>query len=206
MRNRLLIAFSIGFGLVALPFIFLKLAFGPISDTVTIDLGREGELICKETYNGDFAQEFYEVEMTLKTPKGKEHALGSALFHDQAWSDRVRAVRLGYWLLIPVEAEEFARIKMVNTNTETVKDTILDLTYLGKDVLYNAKYKSRPVQSVPGSSRIENISGSVIEVIYEYKAEAQYPLEIDVSQKVVYQVNALLGELETKEIMERVLQ
>jgi hypothetical protein len=58
VRKGLIIGLGIVLLLIAIPSIFLKLAFGPLHDSITIDLGTEGELICDETYNGDFADEF----------------------------------------------------------------------------------------------------------------------------------------------------
>jgi hypothetical protein len=98
--------FAFLLGLAFIPFIFLRLAFGPLHDSVTIDLGTEGKLICVETYNGDFADEFYEVEMILKTLNGEEHDLGSITFHNQDWRKRITTRRVGDWIVFSIRAGE----------------------------------------------------------------------------------------------------
>lgn len=175
-------------------------------NVVSIDLGYEGILLCEETYNGDFAGEFYDVEMILQAPDGREYQIGSAVFHDQNWSERIKTGRIKEWLIIPFDGGKFVQIKMINTITGILKDTTLQPTDLRKDVLYKKKYKDNPDHLYLGTSRVVSILGNTMEVIYEYKAKAEYPPEILVSQKVAYGINTLLGKLQTKNIDERVVQ
>jgi hypothetical protein len=72
--------------------------------------------------------------------------------------------------------------------------------------LYKKKFKDKPNHLYPGSSKIQDISGNTIEVEYEYKAEAVYPTEILVNQKVVYEISPADGKLKTKELHDRVVQ
>ena len=204
--KKLFIGFGIVLAVVAVPFIFLQLAFGPIHDSVTIDLGKEGKLISDETYNADFAGVFYDVKMILKTVDGNSHGIGDVTFHDEGWSKRVETIRVGNWLIIPLDPGNLVQIKMLNTVTGKLNDTTLLPFDLRKDLLYRQKFKDKPDHLFPGSSKIQDISGNVIEVSYEYKTKAEYPSEILVNQTLVYQIDPTTGSLQTKEIHERVIQ
>ena len=206
MKKGLLIGFGIVLGIVAVPFIFLKLAFGPIHDSVTIDLGREGKLVCDETYNADLAGVFYDVKMILKTLDGKSHRIGNVTFHEEGWSKQIVTKRVGDWLVIPLDPENFVQIKMLNTVSGHLNDTTLQPFDLRKDLLYREKFKDKPDHLFPGSSKIQDISADVIEVNYQYKAKAEYPSEILVNQRLMYQIDPITGKLQTKEIHERVIQ
>jgi hypothetical protein len=206
VKKRLFIVLGIALGLVSIPFIFLKLAFGPIHDSVTINLGTEGKLICDEVYNGDFAGEFYQVKMVLKTSKGRKYNVGVVTFHDQEWSRQIKTMRIGDWLVITLEPENFVQIKMLNTVSGQLNDTTLLPLDLRNDLLYKERFKDLPNQLYSGSSRVLDISGGIIDVSYEYKAKAEYPSEILVNQKVVYEVNTTEGTLQTKEMHDRVVQ
>lgn len=46
----------------------------------------------------------------------------------------------------------------------------------------------------------------MIDVNYEYKAKAEYPSEILVSQRAVYEIDQAEGKLQTKELHDRVVQ
>ena len=191
---------------VAVPFIFLQLAFGPIHDSVTIDLGKEGKLVCDETYNGDFAGVFYDVKMILKTLDGKSLDFGNVTFHDEDWSKRIKTKRVGEWLIIPLDPGDLVQIKMLNTVSGQLNDTTWQPFDLRKDLLYKQKFKDKPYHLFRGSSKIQEISANAIEVSYEYKAKAEYPSEILVNQTLVYQIDPIAGKLQTKEIHERVIQ
>lgn len=206
VRKGLLIGLAIALGLVLIPFIFLRLAFGPLHDSVTIDLGTEGKLICSETYNADFADEFYDVKMILKTLNGKNYDLGSITFHSQDWSKLITTRRIEDWIIFPLEPENFVQFKMLNTISGQLNDTTLKPFDLRKDLLYKEKFNDRPDHLYTGRSRIHNISGNTIEVNYEYKAKSVYPSEILVSQKVTYEINAADGKLKTKKVDERVVK
>jgi len=206
VRKGLLIGLAIVLGLILIPFIFLRLAFGPLHDSVTIDLGTEGKLICDEIYNGDFAKEFYEVKMILKTLNGKKYDLGSITFHTQDWSKRITTRRVKEWIVFPLEPENFVQFKILNTISGQLNDTTLLPFDLRKDLLYKEKFKDRPDHLYAGSSRIQDISGNIFDVNYEYKAKAVYPSEILVSQKVTYEINPVDGKLKTKKVDERVVQ
>jgi hypothetical protein len=206
VRKALLIGLGIVLLLIATPFIFLRLAFGPLHDSITIDLETEGKLICDETYNGDFADEFYDVNMVLETASGKKYHVGSVTFHDQDWSKKINVRRTGDWLFIPLEPENFVQVKMINTVSGQLNDTTLMPFDLRKDLLYKERFKDRPDHLYPGTSKITDISDHMIVVSYEYKAKAEYPTEILVNQRVVYEINQTEGKLQTKEIHERVVQ
>ena len=204
--KKLFIIFGIVLAVVASPFILLRLAFGPIHDSVTIDLGREGKLVCDEIYNGDLAGVFYDVKMILKTLDGKSHSIGNATFHDEDWSKRVETKRVGDWLIIPLNPGDLVQIKMLNTVSGQLNDTTLRPFDLRKDLLYKQKFKDNPDHLFLGGTKIQDISGNVIEVSYEYKAKAEYPPDILVNQTLVYQIDPITGNLQTKEIHERVIQ
>lgn len=206
MRKRLMIGVGIVLLLIAAPFVILKLAFGPLHDSITIDLGTEGELICDETYNGDFAGEFYDVAMSLETTNGAKWDFGSAIFQDQDWSRQVKPIRVGEWLVIALEPEHFVQLKMLNTSNGKLNDTTLLPFNLGKDSLYRERYKDMPNHLYPGTSKIVYISGDMIEVDYEYEADAAYPYEIVVNQRVVYEISRTVGKLQTREVHDRVVQ
>ena len=206
MKKGLLIGLAIVLGLASIPFILIKLAFGPLRDSVTIDLGKEGELLCDETYNGDFAGEFYDVKMILKTLNGRKHDMGAVTFHDQDWDKRISTTRIGDWLAIPIQPNNIVRIKMLNTVTGQLNDTTLQPFDLRKDLLYKEKFKDKPDHLYLGSSRIDDISGNIIEINYEYKIKAEYPTETLVNQKVVYEISPADGKLKTKEMRDRVVQ
>lgn len=206
MRKVLLIGLGIVLLLIAVPFIFLRLAFGPIHDSITINLETEGKLICDETYSGDFADEFYDVNMILETANGRKYNIGSVTFHDQDWSKTINVRRTGDWLVIPLEPEDFVQVKMLNTVSGQLNDTTLIPFDLRKDLLYKERFNDRPNHLYPGTSKIADISGEMIEIIYEYKAKAEYPSEILVNQRVVYEINRTEGKLQTKEMHERVVQ
>jgi len=206
VKKGLLVGLGMALALVAIFFTFLQLAFGPIHDSVTIDLGREGKLVCDETYNADFAGVFYDVKMILKTLDGKSHRIGDVTFHDEGWSKRIATKRVGDWLIIPLDPGELVQIKMLNTVSGQLNDTTLQAFDLRKDLLYRQKFKDKPDHLFPGSSKVQDISGNAIEVSYEYKAKAEYPSEILVNQTLVYQIDPISGKLQTKEIRERVVQ
>jgi len=206
VRKGLLIGLGILLGLVLIPFIFLRLAFGPLHDSVTIDLGTEGKLICDEIYNGDFADEFYEVKMILETLNGKKYDLGSMTFHSQDWSKGITTRRVKDWIVFPLEPENFVQFKMLNTISGQLNDTTLQPFDLRKDLIYKEKFNDRPDHLYAGNSSIQDISGNIIEIKYEYKAKGVYPSEILVSQKVTYEINPADGKLKTKKVGERVVQ
>lgn len=206
MKKGLLIGLGILLGVVSLPFILLKFAFGPLHDSITINLGKEGELICYEIYNADLADVFYDVTMVLETSNGTKYNLGSVTFHDEDWSKQIEVRRAADWLVILLEPENFVHVKMLNIVSGQLNDTTLLPVDLRRDLLYKERFNDRPDHLYPGSSKIHDIAGNTIEVNYEYKAKAQYPAEILVSQKVVYEVNATEGKLQTKEIHNRVVQ
>jgi hypothetical protein len=206
LKKGILIGLGIVLSLVLISLIFIRLAFGPLHDSVIIDLGTEGQLICDETYNGDFADEFYEVKMILRTLNGKKYDLGSLTFHNQDWNKRIITKRVGDWIVFPLEPEGFVQFKMLNTVTGQLNDSTLHPFDLRKDLLYKKKFKDTPNHLYSGSSSIQDISGNIIEVDYEYKAEAMYPPEILVNQKVVYEISPTDGKLKTKELHDRVVQ
>jgi hypothetical protein len=206
VKKGLLIGLGIVLVVVITAFTFLRLAFGPLHDSITIDLGEEGKLICDETYNGDFADVFYDVKMILEATNGKKWDLGAVTFHDQDWSKQINARRIGTWLVIPLQPEDVVQIKMLNTLNGQLNDTTLLPFDLGKDLLYKRKFKDSPDHLYPGTSKIMDITGNMIEVNYEYKAEAEYPSEIFVNQRVVYVIDPTEGKLQTKKLHDRVLQ
>jgi hypothetical protein len=206
VKKGLLIGLGIVLVVVITPFIFLRLAFGPLHDTVTIDLGTEGKLICDETYNGDFSDEFYDVKMSLEMQNGRKLDLGSVTFHDQNWSKDIKTKRIGDWLVIPLEPENFVQVKILNTSTGQLNDTTLLPFDLRKDLLYKGRFKDRPNHLYAGSSKIMDISGDMIEVNYEYKAKAEHPSEILVNQRAVYEIDLTEGKLQTKVLHNRVVQ
>jgi len=152
VRKGLLIGLVIVSLFIAIPVIFLKLAFGPLHDSITIDLGPEGEMICDQIYNGDFANEFYDVTMSLETPSGKKWDFGSVTFHDRDWSKQVNITRVGNWLVIPLEPGNFVQIKMLNTFNGKLSDTTLVPMDLRNDPFYRERYKDGPIHLYPGSS------------------------------------------------------
>ena len=95
---------------------------------------------------------------------------------------------------------------MLNTVSGQLNDTTLQPFDLRKDLLYRQTFKDKPDHLFQGSSKIQAISGNMIEVRYEYKAKAEYPSEILVNQTLVYQIDPITGKLRTKEIHERVIQ
>jgi hypothetical protein len=206
VKKGLLIGLGIVLVVVITPFIFLRLAFGPLHNSITIDLGSEGKLICDETYNGDLADEFYDVRMILEIPNGKKWDLGSVTFHDQNWSKEIKTKRIGDWLVIPLEPEKFVQVKLLNTSNGQLNDTTLIPFDLRKDLMYKERFKDRPNHLYPGTSKIMDISGDKIEVNYEYKAKAEYPSERLVNQRVVYAIDRTEGKLLTKELDDRVVQ
>lgn len=159
VKKGLLIGLGIVLVVLITPFVLLRLAFSPLHDSVTIDLGAEGRLICDETYNGDLADEFYDVEMILEMPNGKKWDLGSVTFHDQNWSREIKTKRIGDWLVIPLEPENFVQVKMLNTANGQLNDTTLLPFELRKDLLYKERFKDRPNHLYPGTSKIMDISG-----------------------------------------------
>jgi hypothetical protein len=206
VKKRLLVGLGIVLVVLITPLIFLRLAFGALHDSMTIDLGAEGELICDETYNGDFGDEFYDVKMILETANGKKWDLGSVTFHDQDWNKQIKARRIGDWLVIPLEPEDVVQLKMLNTLNGQLNDTTLLPFDLRKDLLYKERFKDSPNHLYRGTSKIIDISGNMIEVDYEYKAKAEYPPEILVKQRVVYEIDPTEGKLQTKELDDRVVQ
>lgn len=202
----MLIGLAIVLVIIAAFFMFLRLAFGPLHDSITIDLGTEGELVCDETYNADLADVFYDVKMILKAANGKKWDLGSVTFHDQDWTQQIKPRRVGDWLIIPLEPEDFVQVKMLNILNGELTDTTLVPFDLRKDSLYKERFKKRPDHLYPGTSKITEISDDMIEVSYEYKAKAEFPSEILVNQIVVYEINLTNGKLQTKEIRDRVVQ
>ena len=206
MKKGLLIGLPIVLGLASIPFILIKLAFGPLHDSVTIDLGTEGELLCHETYNADLADEFYDVKMILKTLNGRKYDIGTVTFHDQHWNRQISTSRIGAWLVIPFQPKKFVQIKMLNTVTGQLNDTTLQPFDLRKDLLYKEKFKDKPNHLYLGSSRIDAISGHIIEVNYEYNAKAEYPTAVLVNQKVLYEISPADGKLKTREIHDRIVQ
>jgi hypothetical protein len=205
VKKGLLLGVGVVLGLALIPFFFLKLSFGPIHDTVRIDLGTEGNLVCDETYSGDFANEFYDVKMILETSNGMKHDIGSVTFHNQDWRKRITAKRVGDWIVFPMERGNLVQIKFLNTVNGQLNDTVLAPYNLGRDSMYQER-NDKPVQRYPGSSNLEDVSNNTIEVNYEYKAKAVYPAEIQVSQRVIYEISPTKGRLQTKEIKGRVAQ
>jgi hypothetical protein len=72
--------------------------------------------------------------------------------------------------------------------------------------LYKERFKESPNHLHPGTSKIMDISGDMMEVNYEYKEKAEFSSEILVSQRVVYAVSRTAGKLQTKELHDRVVQ
>lgn len=206
MKKPLLIGLGIVLVLLSLPIILIKFAFGPLHDLVTIDLGKEGTLLCDETYNGDLAGVFYDVKIILKTSNGKTFNMGTVTFNDEKWDERISVKRIDDWLMMPLDPGSFLQIKMINTTTGQLNDTILKPFDLRKDIVYKHEFKDNPEHLYPGTSRLRDILESGVEVTYEYKVKAEYPTEILVAQKVLYELNKSTGQLETKKVFERILQ
>jgi hypothetical protein len=127
-------------------------------------------------------------------------------FHDEDWSKQIKAKRIGEWLVIPLQPENVVQIKMVNTSTGQLNDTTLLPFDLRKDLLYKERFNDSPDHLYPGTSKILDISGNMIEVNYEYKAKAEHPSEILVNQRVVYEIDPTEGKLQTKQLHDRVVQ
>ncbi|WP_254157930.1 hypothetical protein [Chryseosolibacter indicus] len=127
-------------------------------------------------------------------------------FHNQDWSQQINVTRIGDWLVIPLEPQDFVQVKMLNTANGQLNDTTLLPFDLRKDLLYKERFKDKPNHLYSGASRIMDIAGDIIEVNYEYKAEAEYPSEILVNQSVIYEIDRTKGKLLTKELHDRVYQ
>jgi hypothetical protein len=97
-------------------------------------------------------------------------------------------------------------MKMINTTTGQLNDTILKPFDLRKDIVYKQKFEDNPGHLYPGTSKIRDILQSGVEVTYEYKVKAEYPTEVLVAQKILYELDSSTGQLETKKVFERVLQ
>jgi hypothetical protein len=206
VKKLLLIGLGIVLVLLSLPIILIKFAFGPLHDLVTIDLGEEGTLYCEETYNGDLAGVFYDVKIILKTSKGKTFNMGTVTFNDEKWDERISVKRIDDWLMMPLDPGSFLQMKMINTTTGQLNDTILKPFDLRKDIVYKQKFEDNPGHLYPGTSKIRDILQSGVEVTYEYKVKAEYPTEVLVAQKILYELDSSTGQLETKKVFERVLQ
>jgi hypothetical protein len=68
---------------------------------------------------------FYDVRMILETMNGKKWDFGSVTFHDKDWSKQIKITRVGNWLVIPLEPENFVQVKMLNTLNGQLNDTTL---------------------------------------------------------------------------------
>ncbi|MBN7814424.1 hypothetical protein [Algoriphagus pacificus] len=81
LKKLLLIVLGIfGFIIVLIP-ITLRLAFGPINSSGEIQITEKIKLEYDETYNSDFAGEFYEVKF-----KKNDSILGYHTFHNKDWA------------------------------------------------------------------------------------------------------------------------
>lgn len=169
VKKVLLIGLGILLLIIVTIFICLRLAFGPLHDTVTIDLGAEGELVCDEIYNADLADVFYDVQMILKTSNGRRWDLGSVTFHHETWPQQIKPTRVGDWLVIPLEPEKFLQVKILNTLNGKLNDTTLLPFDLREDPLYGESFSDRPNHLYPGTSKLIDISGNTIEASFGYK-------------------------------------
>ena len=82
IKRILLIVFGIfGLIIVSIP-LTIWLAFGPIHSSGEIQVTEKIKLEYSETYNGDFAGEFYEVSF-----KENDSIIGYYTFHNMDWAD-----------------------------------------------------------------------------------------------------------------------
>ena len=191
VRKVTLIGLGILGAVAVSAFVILKISFGPLHSLVSIDLGPEGKIICRETYNADFAEEFYDVTMTLETDSGEKWNLGMTTFHNPDWREQIKVTRIKNWLVLPLEPGSFAQIKTLNTLNGHLNDTTLSLS---------------PTSQSPETSKIIDFSADMIEVAYEFNTSAQYPSEILVSQRFIFVIDTADGKLKTKQILDQVPQ
>ncbi|WP_339756206.1 hypothetical protein [Algoriphagus aquimarinus] len=82
IKRILLIVLGIfGLIIVSIP-LTIWLAFGPIHSSGEIQISEKIKLEYKETYNGDFAGEFYDVSF-----KGNDSIIGFHTFHNMDWAE-----------------------------------------------------------------------------------------------------------------------
>jgi hypothetical protein len=105
VKKAMLMGLGVILGLTVLFFILIKLAFGPLHKSVIINLGGEGKILCQETYNGDLAGEFYDVEMSLQTVDQEKYKIGSVTFYNDKWSEQIEVNRIGDWRLFRLKWE-----------------------------------------------------------------------------------------------------
>jgi len=112
----ILIVFIIITCLIIAFFLIIREAFGPKHRTVKIQIDNNTILICEETYNGDFAGEFYDIDLFLKSDNHETINIGSTTFYDANWEDNFPKYRMGKWLVLPFD-DNYCKIIFVNLNT-----------------------------------------------------------------------------------------
>lgn len=186
-------------GLLAGAFWVLREAFGPLHRTVEIDMGSGRTLIGHETYHGDFAAEFYDVDFSLADGDHAVIDLGSGTFSAPDWDAYVKLFEIGDWLVLPVADGPYAKILLTNMHTRATTDTIFFVDALRTDSLWKTKYyKEVPNADYRGRSSIASIQKNIFSIHFEYGIGSGDQSHV-YSQMAECEMDSVSGRFITKE-------
>lgn len=179
-------------------YILLRLAFGPIQRTIEINLSNNQKLNCKETYNGDFAGEFYDVDFSL-IDNDEVFEMGRATFSKGDWDKQIKLYSMGDWYILPVKDLSYLKLLAINARSKLKTDTVLSPHDLRLDTNWKAQNKDVPAWNFTGDSELTSLEEGELPVEFGYRIGNGEQFR-HVRQQIRYNFDTISGNLIVKEI------
>jgi len=180
----------------------IKSAFGPIEREVVLELNNDEKLLCKEIYNADLADVFYDVNFKLINKGNDTLDFGRGTFPNNEWAEFIELKKIGEWLVIPVNGSGYSKLLMSNPVKYQKKEIEFSPIELKNNQLWKSRYKENPAWVHRGSSKIDSIVGNNIFVNYDYRIGLYEPFEF-YNQTIQYQFDLSEEDIKTIKIFER---
>lgn len=180
----------------------IKSAFGPIEREVVLELNNDEKLLCKEIYNADLADVFYDVNFKLINKDNDILDFGSGTFPNNEWNELIQLKKIGEWLVIPVNGSGYSKLLMSNRVKYQKREIEFSPIELKNNQLWKSRYKENPAWVHRGSSKIDSIVGNNIFVNYDYRIGLYEPFEF-YNQTIQYQFDLNEEEIKTIKVFER---
>jgi hypothetical protein len=181
-------------------YLLLRLAFGPIRHTYIIEISPSLSLICKEEYNADLADVFYDVSFQL-IQNDKQRPFGQATFRNENWREGLVLHEIGAWYVLPMNEMSYSKILFAHKTSDVKLDTLLSAKNLIRDKSWRSKAKNRTTRFLLDESRYDSIAGGKIFITFNYKVGDSEPF-IDLVQQISYRLDQATGKLITENIFD----
>lgn len=190
---------------LAMMIIGVKIIFGPSGfgtefETVAIDQGIGGKLLCNSVYTADQHSWQFVVDYKYIDLKGDTFDFKSGSYYGREWKKDEQIVKYDKFLILKTGAE-YGSERLIIKNTQTDSTRIFDInnTFIEKDSLWKAQKIKSLLYHCCAVTFIENIKGADIFVKYKFRTNDKLKNKFGV-RMINYQIDKETGLIKMRKI------